>query len=185
MLHNALIIAGSFKTADRRVVELAALLHDIARPEEFRSGGKVCHAEKGAEKAVRILRKCGLRDERLIDAVSECVGRHRYRGRLKPETLEQRILFDADKLDCIGAVGVGRAFHFAGRLGAKLHNTEEAALKSSAYSREDTAFREYLVKLRNVHRRMTTAPGRRLARRRYIIMKNFFDELNGEVFGRK
>ena len=76
------------------------------------------------------------------------------------------------------AVGIGRAFHYAGKLGARLHNTAEEALNSAEYSREDTAYREYLVKLSKVPDRMTTVSGRRHAQERAEFMREFFRRMN-------
>lgn len=181
VIRNTVLIAEREKPADLRAALFGALLHDIARPEELASGGKLCHAELGAGKAERILRAAGFTDEAFIRHVSEIVRTHRYRGGAAPATPEARIVFDADKLDSLGAFGVARAFHFAGRIGAKIHNTEEAALSSEAYSREDSAYREYLVKLRHLPERMLTETGRELARERAAFMKQFFDELNAEA----
>lgn len=181
VLRNTVLIAEKEKPADLRAALFGALLHDIARPEELASGGKLCHAALGAGKAERILRAAGFTDEAFIRHVSEIVRTHRYRGSAVPATPEARIVFDADKLDSLGAFGVARAFHFAGRIGAKIHNTEEAALGSESYSREDSAYREYLVKLRHLPDRMLTETGRELARERAAFMKRFFDELNAEA----
>lgn len=180
VLENArkLAVEEHCSPQELRVIELAALLHDCARPEEFASGGKVCHAELGAVKAAGILRELGCTDEGMIQTIAHAVERHRYRGRKCPETLTERILYDADKLDSIGAVGIGRAFHYAGRIGARLHNTEQEAEGSPAYSREDTAYREYLVKLRHVPERMTTESGKRLAEERAAFMHEFFRRMN-------
>ncbi len=187
VLHNARLIAKSEKISDIAVVEAAALLHDIARPEEFDSGGKICHAIRGAEKSVKVLIECGFRDPDFIKKVSECVRKHRFRlrGPNKPDSIEEKIIYDADKLDSIGAVGVGRAFHFAGRLGAKLHNSKAVALSSPSYGNEDSAYREYLVKLRKVRKRMQTRAGAALAERRHKFMRRFFEELNFEIYGKK
>ena len=186
VLRNARMIAdGELDRNDTRsrfAVELAALLHDCARPEEMESQGKICHAEAGAVKSETILRSCGCTDEDLIRIVSECVKRHRYRGKNAPESLIDKIVYDADKLDSIGAVGVGRSFHFAGRAGARLHNTAEEALSGEEYSREDSAYREYLVKLRKIRERMLTDAGRQLAEKRHAFMVAFFEELNEECF---
>lgn len=184
VLRNAKIIAVKEKKVDRLVVELAALLHDICRPEEFKSKGKVCHANLGAEKAVEMLKDTGFTDEKIIKDVSECVRRHRYRANTSPRTLEEKIVFDADKLDSLGAIGIGRAFHFAGWIGAGIHNLKESALQSESYSAEDTAYREYLVKLRDIHKRMLTKTGRKIAVQRHKFMEKYFKRLNKEVFGK-
>ncbi len=186
VLHNARAICKLEEGApDLFVVELGALLHDIARPEEMASNGKLCHALAGSGKAEGILREAGCQDESLLAAVFLCVKRHRYRGSDAPVSHEERIVYDADKLDSIGAVGIGRAFHFAGRIGARLHNSEQEALASKAYSREDSAYREYLVKLRHVPERMLTKAGRELAVRRAAFMKSFFAEIEAEIEGQE
>jgi uncharacterized protein len=184
VLHNARIIASGEKKADIRVVEAAAVLHDIARPEELKSKGKLCHALIGSEISEKYLRDCGFRGDEFIKNVCNCVKTHRYRGRggRTPSSIEEKIVYDADKLDSLGAVGVGRAFHFAGRIGAKLHNTEEEALGSKSYSPDDSAYREYLVKLRHIHGKMLTKTGRKIARQRSDFMHKFFNQMNAEVF---
>jgi uncharacterized protein len=179
VLRNSQIICAGEK-ADPQIVETAVLLHDISRPDEMKKKGGVCHAEAGAARAEKILRKFGL-EESFVRRVRLCVANHRYRGKNTPETIEEKIVYDADKLDSIGATGVGRAFHFAGRIGARLHNTEEEALRAKSYSREDSAYREYLVKLRHVPEKMLTKTGRKLARRRASFIKKFFDEINREM----
>lgn len=181
VLRNAEMLAElELEPEDSRsflAVSLAAMLHDIARPEEMKSNGKICHAQAGYGKAIRFLRECGCDDEALIQLVANAVKRHRYRGKDQPETLIDKILYDADKLDSIGAVGIGRAFHFAGRIGARLHNPASEAIAGEAYGREDSAYREYLVKLRNVPERMLTASGRNAATERAEFMHEFFRKL--------
>ena len=180
VVKNALSLAAEEGCSPREtaMIELAALLHDCARPEEFESAGQLCHAELGAVKAEKILRGLNCTDPELIRTVCDAVRCHRYRGKSRPQTRVACVLHDADKLDSIGAVGIGRAFHFAGKLGARLHNTEAEALNSEPYSREDTAYREYLVKLRHVPDRLTTDSGRRRARERAEFMHGFFRRMN-------
>ena len=181
VLRNALLLARrELEESDFEsvlAVSLAALLHDVARPEELQSEGRICHAQAGSGKAAGILRECGCKDERLIGIVADAVRRHRYRGKDRPETQIDKLVYDADKLDSIGAVGIGRAFHFAGRVGARLHNTSEEALAGSEYGREDSAYREYLVKLRDVPGRMLTDAGRAAAEERAAFMHDFFRRL--------
>ena len=184
VFHNALRIAAEESGADTRIVRLAAILHDIARPEEMASKGNCCHATIGATAAGLLLQDYGF-DAGTIAAVSACIRKHRYRDNCHPETIEEKIIYDADKLDSIGAVGIGRAFHFAGRENARVHNTEDEAVNSPPYSREDTAFREYLVKLRHIREKMLTVTGRRLAEQRSEYMQAFFHQLDEEVSGSK
>jgi len=181
---NACHIA-EVENADRHVVEYAALLHDIGRAAEFEAPGKACHAEIGASRIPDILHRIGVFDYSFIAHVTECVRSHRYRKRKTrvPQTLEAKIVFDADKLDSIGAIGLGRAFHFAGRIGARVHNSKHEALASESYSIEDSAYREYLVKLQYIHQNMLTTEGKRMAQSRHNFMCNFFQRLNSEIKG--
>jgi uncharacterized protein len=182
VLHTAMAIAAEEPGANTQIVRLAAILHDIARPEEMTAKGNCCHAAIGASAAAILLKDYDFA-EAMITAVCASIRKHRYRDNCHPETIEEKIIYDADKLDSIGAVGIGRAFHFAGRENARLHNTEKEAVDSPAYSREDTAYREYLVKLRHIKEKMLTSTGRRLAEQRHAFMEDFFRQLDTEVFG--
>ncbi|MDD5698025.1 MAG: HD domain-containing protein [Victivallaceae bacterium] len=185
VLRNAEKLAEELPAADLRIVRLAALLHDLARPEEMRAKGKFCHAREGAAAAAAILKKHGF-PQKMIEPVCNCIRSHRFRGgELLPSTPEAAIIYDADKLDSIGAIGIGRAFHFAGREQARVHNRLEEALNSPAYSRDDSAYREYLVKLRYVPDKMLTAPGKRYAAARAEFMHNFFLQIEKETDGGK
>jgi len=136
---------GRAEGADLEILRPAAYLHDIGRPEEKASGGEICHAVAGAARARPILEDHGC-DKETVEKVVHCIASHRFRRNgEQPGTLEARVLFDADKLDAIGAVGIGRAFLFAGEVGARLHNPEADILTTQPYSSEDTAFREFSV----------------------------------------
>jgi uncharacterized protein len=170
---------------DPLVVDCAALLHDIGRPEELADQGVTCHARRGATLVRDLLPKAGIDSPALIEHIAACVRTHRFRarGEERPASIEARIIFDADKLDSIGAIGIGRSFHFAGRIGARVHNRAEEAEASASYSREDSAHREFLVKLRHVRRNLLTDAGRRLAAGRHRFMLEFFAQLERETRG--
>jgi uncharacterized protein len=174
---------GEESGADLEVLTLSALLHDIGRSEENRTSGAACHARVGAGRAVETLQKYGAAPA-LIRKVRDCVRQHRFRGGKRPLSREARILFDADKLDSLGAAGIGRAFLFAGEVGARLHNSPAEVGKSRPYSSEDTAFREYSLKLKQIPSRMLTPAGRRLAEGRMRYMEEFFRRLAEEVRGK-
>ncbi len=181
VLHNAEMLAAALPEADRQTVRLAALLHDIARPEEIAAKGKLgCHAQRGAAMLPGFVADLDFPAE-LVAQAGEAVRTHRFRDQQRPRTLEAEIVYDADKLDSLGAVGIGRAFLFAGRENARLHNAAQTAVNSPAYSREDTAYREYLVKLCKLPAAMLTVPGRRLADERACFMQEFFTRLNQET----
>lgn len=173
---------GRKEKADLGVLSLAALLHDIGRGEEDRSRGRVCHGRAGAATAGKLLAAHGL-DAGTVREVVHCIRTHRFRKRAVPKTLEAKVLFDADKLDSIGAVGIGRAFLFAGEVGARLHDKRIDLQRTKPYTRDDTAYREFLVKLGRVKDRIFTREGKRIAAERHRFMVGFFDRLNKETDG--
>jgi len=117
--------------------------------------------------------------------IIHCIRSHRFRGNHRPETLEANVLFDADKLDAIGAVGIARAFLFAGEVGAKLHNPYIEPEDTEPYGEEDTGYREYKLKLSRIKERMLTGEGRRMAEERHIFMEMFFKRFTAEYEGHK
>lgn len=175
-------IAATEPVADRFILRVSVLLHDIARIDEAESGGTICHAERGSALAFEYLGGLGLDRER-AGLVRDSILTHRFRNDHVPATIEAKILYDADKLDSIGAVGIGRAFLFSGEVGARLHNPDIDVLLTEAYGKEDTAYREYMVKLRFISGRMLTAEGRRRAESRHRFMEEFFGRLHDEVRG--
>jgi uncharacterized protein len=174
---------GRVENADLKVLRMAAYLHDIGRCRQDRSSGEHCHAKEGARMAAAILKEMPLSGSEKKNIV-HCVRSHRFRENHAPETLEAQALFDADKLDAIGAVGVARAYLFAGEVGARLHNPDIDVTAAPAYSENDTGYREYLVKLRHIHTRLLTAEGRRLAAERHAFMESFFERFVSEIEGR-
>ena len=182
-VHKTALHIGRLMGAQLDVLSAAALLHDIGRRYETMEQGKICHAEKGAELARDILKKLNF-VPKLIDEIAHCIEAHRYRGNKVPQTLEAKILYDADKLDSIGAVGIGRAFLFAGQTGARLHNESDVdILACKPYSREDTAYREFKFKMSKIKDRMLTPEGTRLAAERHDFMEVFFERLERETKG--
>jgi len=175
---------GPAEGADMDVLMAAAYLHDIGRCYQDSSNGEVCHAEKGAQMARPIVEGLSLSPEQKNN-ILHSVRSHRFRGTQGPETLEARVLFDADKLDAIGAVGVARAFLFAGEVGARLHNPDMNVEEARPYSIDDTGYREFKVKLSKVKDRILTRQGRKLAKARHEFMLKFFRRFLKEYEGKE
>jgi uncharacterized protein len=175
---------GSAEGADMDVLMSAAYLHDIGRCYQDVSNGEVCHAEKGAQMARSIVEGLPLSPEQK-ENILHAVRSHRFRGTRQPETPEARVLFDADKLDAIGAVGVARAFLFAGEVGARLHNPDMNVEEARPYSIDDTGYREFKVKLSKIKDRILTRQGRKLAKARDEFMVKFFRRFLKEYEGKE
>jgi len=173
---------GKKEGADMAVVLIAACLHDIGRCYQDASNGRICHAELGAELAGPLIEPLDLSNHQK-ENILDCIRCHRFRGQTRPRTIEAQVLFDADKLDAIGAVGIARAFQFAGEVGARLHNSHLNIENTQAYSEEDTGYREFRVKLSKIHQGILTTAGKRLAADRHAYMCAFFDRFLAEHAG--
>lgn len=181
--HTCLKI-GAREGADRFVLTLAALLHDVGREDEYASNGAVCHAEASLAKARDILGNYSLPATDL-ENVLHCIAAHRYRGQVAPTTLEAQVLSDADKLDALGAVGVARAYLWLGEFGRPLYDEPESGGDVMARLPEDDSLqREWLVKLRLLKDRMYTQSARRIAESRHRYMERYLRRLEMEVKGR-
>jgi uncharacterized protein len=173
---------GPIENADMTVLLIAASLHDIGRYHQDRSNGQICHAEKGAVMAKSIIQDLPLSDKQKSNII-HAIKTHRFRGENAPETTEAKVLFDADKLDAIGAVGIARAYLFAGELGARLHNPDNNIKNTKSYSKDDTGYREFKKKLCKIKDRVLTAEGYEMAKKRHKFMVNFFDRFMKEYKG--
>jgi len=154
-------VIGKEENADMMVLLPAALLHDIARPTETQEG--VPHEEAGARMAERYLRSIAY-DEENIRNITHAIRTHRYRSIRKPETLEARILSDADKLDAMGATGIARTFIRAGE-----HHGE---IQDAVFHMHD--------KLLNLNGLMYTQTAKRLAEKRHRYLCTFLETLEEE-----
>ncbi|HDS63518.1 MAG TPA: HD domain-containing protein [Methanofollis liminatans] len=153
---------GLVEGADMRVLTPAALFHDIARPLEEESG--VLHEEEGARIAEEYLRSIGY-DAGRIPAIAHAIRTHRYSTGANPETLEARILSDADKLDAMGAVGIARAFLQAGERGGGIEDAD----------------RHIHEKLLNLSALISTPAAAAIAERRHALLQRFADALEEET----
>src|SRR5205814_3363603 len=94
----------------------AVALHDLGQERERRYGGD--HALIGADMAAELLTNTQF-PQYEIPVVQQAIRDHRMTGGVIPQSLEGRILYDADKLDCLGAIGIGRLYCITGRYNQK------------------------------------------------------------------
>ncbi|GAP09162.1 protein containing uncharacterized domain HDIG [Bellilinea caldifistulae] len=171
--------------ADLEIVRAAALLHDIegSHPGEQ---NRADHHHQSAEIAAEILRREGWAEER-IAAVQHCIRAHRYRDqREPPATLEAKVLFDADKLDVLGAIGVVRVLGYAQQNGQPAYAPPSARFLETGEkepAEPHSAYHEFLYKLRRVKERLFTPAARRIAEERHAYLEGFFTRLMGEIHG--
>lgn len=160
--------------ADHVVVGCAALTHDLHRVVGEGTG---CDPIETLPKVREILEVADVSPER-VSAVEHCVAVHdelAFRGEdPTPETPEARILRDADNLDAMGAIGIGRTFAFGG-----VHETPLWDPAGQKYS-QIYHFEDKLLRLRD---ELHTAPARRLAEDRHSFLTTFFDRFLAEWHG--
>ena len=121
VLYGALEIAKAEEHVDQDVLITACLLHDIGRKEQF-ADPTLCHAMVGADKAAAFLLAQGYGEE-FAQKVHHCIQTHRFRKALQPQTIEAKILFDADKLDVTGAVGIARSLMYKSEVAEPLYDS--------------------------------------------------------------
>ena len=175
---------GRAEGAEMAIVRAAALLHDIDRKAAEASGAD--HAQVAAARAREIL---AAQPEAKIEAIVHAIAAHRFRTDPAPATLEAQVLFDADKLDAIGAIGVARAFAYGGAHGQRLWAPIESVdLVNWDLHGDDpdthTPVHEFIVKLSRIKNRLYTRTGRRIAAHRHETMVAFFARLTREVQGK-
>lgn len=179
VLYIAMDIAGEEVGVDYDVLMAACLLHDIARREQGQ-GLVPCHALAGAEKARAYLLDEGWGTD-FADRVAHCIRAHRFRSVGQPETVEAKILFDADKIDVTGAMGVARTLQYGGEMGEPLYTLGADGLPMDHIAGASSFFQEYRAKLERLYDRFYTRRGRELAMGRQKAAEAFRDALWTEV----
>ena len=167
---------------DPLILRLAALLHDVGVVKEHEEGGD--HALYSAEIASEFLRKAGFGKE-FIEAVASCILTHRFSGGKSPDTIEARILQDADRLDALGAVGIFRAVFSMGALRMLKHTTgiDKGISKKTVYVDDPIeGFNEYMrYKPFTIPEKLNTNASKRIAEERLKIMRLYLEALNLEA----
>lgn len=180
VLYNALEIAETESAVDGDVLIGACLLHDVGRKEQFQDPN-VCHAAVGAEKARAFLTAHGF-DELYAERVAHCIRTHRYRKQSPPQSIEAKILFDADKLDAAGATGIARTLIYKGIISDPLYTlAPDGSVSDGANDTTPSFFQEYKYKLENIYAHFYTARGAELARERQAAAVAFYESLYDEV----
>ena len=173
-------LASEYDDVNERVLTRAVLLHDIGRGREDR-GEIDDHADWGAERAGEILTECDHSADE-IGHVQHCIRAHRYSNDIEPETLEAKLLSDADNLDALGAVGIARCFTYGGEFGTPIHDSDLPPDEDPS-SVGSTQFNHFHKKILNLPERMYTDAGRRVARDRQAFVETFLERFEREVAG--
>lgn len=172
--------------ADAEIVRAAVLLHD-ASGAETGGEGRAEHQHLSAEFARQVLESEGWPVER-IAAVQHCIRAHRFRGDERPETLEAQIVFDADKLDVIGAFGVARTLAYDVVMGWPFYAPASEHFRQTGEKEPGethSSYHEYLFKLSKIQDRLHTQTAKQLAAGRQAFLNAYFEKLDSEARGER
>lgn len=178
VFRNALRIHAQ-EGGNGQVLAASVLLHDCVAVEK--NSPLRAHASRlAAEKASAVLCDLGWQGED-IEAVAHAILAHSFSANITPETLEAKILQDADRLDAIGMVGAARCFYIAGRLGSALYDPADPLAKDRPLDDRQYAIDHFETKLFKLADGFQTQTGRQLARQRHERLQTIRDMFLDEI----
>lgn len=177
---------GKHESVDMKVVELAALLHDIA-DWKFNDGD----IEAGPKMAREWLEKNKV-DEITISHVTEIVRNISFKGagvKTTMQTKEGMVVQDADRLDATGAIGIGRCFAYGGYKGREMYNPKIKPEYHGSFEKykksNGTSINHFYEKMLLLKDLMNTKTGKKMAKERHKFMEKFLKEFYNEWAGKK
>lgn len=194
-VYNLALHLAENEEVDLDVIEAAALLHDIGGKKEVDDPtGKTDHAIESSKMAEPILNNLGYSKDK-IKHIQDCIISHRYRTENKPQTKEAKIVFDADKLETVGAIGIARAFVWVGRNNAHIYKNadiDEYAKKNlggkiNGRIQDKTKHSPQInweTKDKYILNYLYTEKAKQVAKERMIFSENFFKRLENEINGK-
>lgn len=180
VLNYAMKIAESYNYVDRDVLIASCLLHDIGRQAECENPN-LSHAVEGSNLAYRFTKELGWEEEK-CQHIKECIKTHSYRIEDRPISMEAKILFDADKLDVTGAVGIARTLMYKGEIGEPIYTMKNGKVQDgSELDSPESFLKECQKKLLRIYDRFYTEEAAKIALERKKITEKFYDELLKEI----
>ena len=178
---NAEMISKQEESVDLDIILAAALLHDLVVYPKG-SSKTINSADDSAEIAKKILLEYKNYPREKIEKVADAIRTHSYSKRLVPQTLEGKILQDADRLDAIGAIGIARTFSVSGSENRSLYNPTDAFCETERQL-DDTQWtldhiKKKLMILKNS---MHTKTAKKIAEERTEFMELFLNQLRKEI----
>ncbi|MDD5290348.1 MAG: HD domain-containing protein [Patescibacteria group bacterium] len=176
---------GKIEDADMIIVELAALLHDIA-DWKFYDGDDTI----GPQIARRILEKYSV-PAKIIDCVCDIIADMSFKGagvKTEMKTLEGEIVQDSDRLDAIGAIGIARTFSYGGHENRPIHDPAQKPImhqtKEDYFKSGSPTIKHFYEKLLLLKNRMNTKTAKKLAEGRHRFMEEYLDKFFQEWDGK-
>jgi uncharacterized protein len=165
--------------SDLFIILAAAYFHDIVSLPKSHPDNKMS-SRYAAVKAKEILNQMNFPDEK-IAPVCHAIAAHSFSAKIPPETLEAKIIQDADRMEALGALGAIRTFYVTGRMGRKLFDSEDLRAERRPLDDKMFGLDHFFVKLFKLPRLLQTQGGKSLADERVRFLKYFVDELEIDV----
>ena len=165
--------------ADEKLVLSAALLHDIVSYPKSSKRSKFSSIDS-AKKSKIILKKYGF-SEKEITIISDAIKDHSFSQNKVPETLEGKILQDADRLDALGAIGIARVFATSGSLNRSFYNIDDPFCTKRNPDDDLWAVDHFFNKLLKLESLMNTRSGKIEAKKRTNVLQEFLKQLKDEI----
>lgn len=164
---------------DVDAVIIGTILHDIGREKEYQNKD-ICHAKAGSIMAYEFLLENNYKED-FAGHVRDTISSHRYSDKNHPKTIEAKIIFDADKLDLTGTVGVSRSLIFGSQISEPLYNIDDSGMPIN-YKKDEkpSIYREYNRKLKNLYEDFYTEAAREIAKNRQKSMDHYFHSMFSE-----
>lgn len=176
---------GGSENVDMLIVQLGALLHDIA-DSKFNKGDE----EIGPKKAMEFLKSLNV-DKKIIDQVDKIIRNISFKGGNHVQSFKSKeldVVQDADRLDAIGAIGIARAFNYGGYMRREIYNPEikpNLKMTREEYKASNApTLNHFYEKLLLLKDRMNTETGKNIALRRHEFMQKYLDEFYDEFEGK-
>ena len=176
---NASAIADHEPACDRTVLTAAVILHDCVAVEK-NSSQRSQASRLAPSRARTFLAELGW-EAASIDAASHAIEAHSFSAGIAAETLEARIVQDADRLDAIGAIGIARCFYVAGRMGSSLYDPVDPPAANRTLDDRRFALDHFGAKLFKVAENFQTNAGQALADSRSRTMQGFVRAMLSEI----
>lgn len=180
VLYLALDIAKNESNVNMDVLIAACLLHDIGRLEQFKNP-ELRHEHVGSQKAYAYLIENNW-PEKSAQHVRDCILSHRFRSDNPPDSIEAKILFDSDKLDAAGTLGIARTLLYIGIVSAPLYSLDtQGNVLDGTKDDQPSFFQEYKYKLEKIYDRFYTQRGIQIAKERESSAVSFYNNMLHEV----
>lgn len=183
-VYNMAKTLSEVEGGDKKIIELAALLHDVDDYKLVESNKELYHNAK------TFLRKNNVEEE-TIEKICNVISTISYKGSdtKTPETIEGKIVQDADRLDAIGAIGIGRTFAYGGSKGISMHIPDyeyrENMNEEEYCNNKGTTISHFYEKLLKLKELMNTEEAKIIAEKRHSYMEKFLEEFFEEWEGNK